>query len=115
MQHIQAAQDLGVAAKEHRRINFFEGCPPPVRGAVRVARRRPREVLSPNPQGAQGIQQPLQTHTVQLHRLPAIGDVDFVVGRCPGNRSQRCHSEVMLVSGTGPSRAHRIVLPRFSA
>ena len=29
-----------------------------------------------------------------------------VVGPSPTNRSQRCHSEVMLVSGTGSSRAH---------
>ena len=29
-----------------------------------------------------------------------------VVGPSPANRSQRCHSEVMLVSGTGSSRAH---------
>ena len=38
-----------------------------------------------------------------------------VVGPWSGNRSQRCHSEVMLVSGTGSSRAHRMVLCRFSA
>ena len=38
-----------------------------------------------------------------------------VVGPSPTNRSQRCHSEVMLVSGTGSSRAHTIVLFNVSA
>ena len=38
-----------------------------------------------------------------------------VVVPSPGNSSQHCHSEVMLVSGTGSSRATRMVLCRFSA
>jgi hypothetical protein len=38
-----------------------------------------------------------------------------VIGPSPTNRSQRCHSEVMLVSGTGSSRATRIALFNVSA
>ncbi len=115
-QHIQAAQDLGVAPEEHRRIGLLQRCPPPIRGAVRIARRRPREVLGPDPQRAQPVQQPLQAHRwpTPPARPPSTMSTS-VVGPSSGNRSQRCHSEVMSVSGTGSSRAHRIVLFSVSA
>ncbi len=80
MQHIQPAQDLGVPPEEHRRIGLLQRCPPPIRGAVGVVRRRPREMLGSDPQRAQCIQQPLQAHGVQHHRLPTVSDVDSVVG-----------------------------------
>ena len=53
------AENLGVAPEKHRRINIFQRCPPPIRGTVGVARRRPREMLGPDPQRAQSVQQPL--------------------------------------------------------
>ena len=85
-QHVQPAQDLGVAPEEHRRIGLLQRCPPPIRGAVRITRRRPREMLGPDPQGAQTVQQPLQALGVQHHRLPAIGDVDFGGGAVVGEQ-----------------------------
>ena len=45
---------LGVAPEKHSRIRFLQRCPPPIRGAVRIARRRPRENApprSPEPAG----------------------------------------------------------------
>ena len=85
-QHVQPAQNLGVAPEEHRRIDLLQRCPPPIRGAVRVIRWGPWEMLGRDPQGAQTVQQPLQTHAVQHHRLPAVGDVDFGGGAVIGEQ-----------------------------
>ncbi len=105
-QLVQAAHDLGVAPEEHRRIGFLQRCPPPIRGALRVIRRRPREIAPPrsptradHPATAAGPRWPTPP---ARRRRRSIS----VVGPSPTNRSQRCHSEVMLVSGTGSSRAH---------
>ena len=85
-QHVQPAQNLGVAPEEHRRVGLLQRCPPPIRGAVRVIWRGPWEMLGPDPQGAQTVQQPLQTHAVQHHRLAAIGDVHFGGGAVVGEQ-----------------------------
>jgi hypothetical protein len=52
VQHIQPPQNLGVAPEEHRCINLFERCPAPIRGTVEITRRRPREMLGADAQGA---------------------------------------------------------------
>ena len=43
-------------------------------------------MLGPNPQGTQRLQQPLQPHAVQHHRLPAIADVDYGAGAVVGEQ-----------------------------
>ena len=51
-QDIEALHDLGVAPEKHRRIASLQRCPAPIRGTVGITRRRPREMLRADPQGA---------------------------------------------------------------
>ena len=85
-QHVQPAQDLGVAPEEHRRIGLLQRCPPPIRGAVRVIWWGPWEMLGCDAQGVQTVQQLLQTHAVQHHRLAAVSDVHFGGGAVIGEQ-----------------------------
>ena len=77
MQHIQPAQNLGIPPEEHRRIGLLQRCPPSIRGAVGIVRRRPRKVLGSDPQRAQCVQQSLQALAGQRNRLPGICDIDL--------------------------------------
>ncbi|CAH0251616.1 hypothetical protein SRABI83_03136 [Arthrobacter sp. Bi83] len=57
-QCIQTAHDLSVPAEEYRRVGFLERFPPPKGGPPSILRRRPGEVLGPDPCTAQPLVQP---------------------------------------------------------
>ena len=72
-QRVQAAEDLRVAAEEHRRVGILHRLPPAIRDALRIFFGRPREVFGADPGVAQPAQQSRQTVGAEDHRFAVIG------------------------------------------
>ena len=102
-QHIQPAHDLGVAAEEHRRIDFLQRLPTPDTGARSGSPGGGHaKVLRPQSPGPRSPCSSRCRPTVfNTTGCPPSAPSISVVGPSSANRSQRCHSEVMSVSADG--------------